>query len=96
MRLYHPARNRLVNAARHLPPLAMARAVAASAAFDLLTLAQVRRVDAVRAVARGWIEGLRAMPRERAARAASERRGAARRLVSLRKAIAQQRRLGRA
>jgi N-acetylglucosaminyl-diphospho-decaprenol L-rhamnosyltransferase len=96
MRLYHPARNRLVNAARHLPPLAMARAVAASAAFDLLTLAQVRRADAVRAVARGWREGLRAMPRERAARAASERRGAARRLVSLREAIAQQRRLGRA
>ena len=96
MRLYHPARNRLVNAARHLPPLAMARAVAASAAFDLMTLAQVRRADAVRAVARGWFEGLRAMPHERAARAASERRGAARRLVSLREAIAQQRRLGRA
>jgi GT2 family glycosyltransferase len=96
MRLYHPARNRLVNAARHLPPLAMARAVAASAAFDLLTLAQLRRADAVRAVARGWWEGLRAMPHERRARAASERRGAARRLVSLREAIAQQRRLGRA
>jgi GT2 family glycosyltransferase len=96
LRLYHPARNRLVNAARHLPPLAMARAVAASAAFDLLTLAQVRRADAVRAVARGWWEGLRAMRHERAARAASERRGAARRLVSLREAIAQQKRLGRA
>src|SRR6185312_4247797 len=31
-RLYHPSRNRLVNAARHLPPGAMARAVATSAA----------------------------------------------------------------
>jgi N-acetylglucosaminyl-diphospho-decaprenol L-rhamnosyltransferase len=96
LRLYHPSRNRLVNAARHLPPLAMARAVAASAAFDLLTLAQVRRRDAARAVARGWAEGLRAMPAERAARAPDERGRAARRLVPLREAIAQQRRLGRA
>jgi len=95
LRLYHPARNRLVNAARHLPPLAMARAVATSAAFDLLTLAQVRRGDAARAVARGWAEGLRAMPRERAARRGDERRRAAARLVPLREAVAQQRRLGR-
>ena len=94
-RLYHPSRNRLVNAARHLPPLAMWRAVAASAAFDLLTLAQVRRADAARAVARGWAEGLRAMPRERAARAPADRRSAGRRLVSLRTAVAEQRRLGR-
>jgi GT2 family glycosyltransferase len=94
-RLYHPARNRLVNAARHLPPLTMARAVLASAAFDLLTLAQVRRFDAVRAVAKGWAEGLRAMPRERAARPPAERRRAGRRLVGLREAMAQQRRLGR-
>jgi N-acetylglucosaminyl-diphospho-decaprenol L-rhamnosyltransferase len=95
LRLYHPARNRLVNAARHLPPLALARAVAASAAFDLLTLAQVRRLDAARAVTHGWAEGLRAMPRERAARAPKDRRRAAARLVSLREAVAQQRRLGR-
>jgi GT2 family glycosyltransferase len=94
-RLYHPARNRLVNAARHLPPLAMARAVATSAAFDLLTLAQLRRTDALRAVVRGWVEGLRAMPRERAAREPAERHSAGRRLVSLRAAVAQQRRLGR-
>ena len=44
----------------------MARAVATSAAFDLLTLAQVRRIDAARAVAHGWSEGLRAIPQERA------------------------------
>jgi GT2 family glycosyltransferase len=96
LRLYHPARNRLVNAARHLPPLAMARAVATSAAFDLLTLAQVRRFDAARAVAHGWAEGVHAMPRERAARRPDERRQAAARLVPLREAVAQQRRLGRA
>jgi GT2 family glycosyltransferase len=94
-RLYHPARNRLVNAARHLPPPAMARAVATSAAFDLLTLAQVRRMDAARAVARGWTEGLQAIRRERGARPPAERRLAARRLVSVREAVAQQRRLGR-
>jgi GT2 family glycosyltransferase len=95
-RLYHPARNRVLNAARHLPPLALARALAASAAFDVLTLAQVRRLDAARVVARGWGEGLRAVRRERRARPPRERALAARRLVPLREAVAQQRRLGRA
>jgi GT2 family glycosyltransferase len=95
MRLYHPARNRLVNAARHLPAPAMMRAVVMSAAFDLLTLVAVRRRGAVRAVIRGWVEGLRAMPSERRARGPSERRQAARRLVTFRVAVAQQRRLGR-
>ena len=74
----------------------MTRAVATSAAFDLLTLAQVRRWDAARAVTRGWAEGLGAMPRERRARPAAERRRAATRLVPLREAVAHQRRLGRA
>ena len=68
----------------------MARAVAASAAFDVLTLAQVRRADAVRAVLRGWVEGLRAVRRERHARRPDERRAAARRLVGVREAVAQQ------
>jgi GT2 family glycosyltransferase len=95
-RLYWPARNRLVNAGRHLPAGSLVRSVAASAAFDLLTLAQVRRRDALRAVARGWSGGLRAMGRERRARTPSDRRAAAGRLVSLREAVAQQRRLGRA
>lgn len=94
-RLYHPARNRLVNAARHLPPSAMARAVATSAAFDLLTLAQVRRMDATRVLAHGWTEGLQAIRHERGARRPDERRLAAQRLVSLREAVAQRRRLGR-
>jgi GT2 family glycosyltransferase len=95
LRLYWPARNRLVNTARHLPPAALARSLAASAAFDLLTLGQVRRGDAARAVARGWGEGLRAMRRERSARSPEERRRAASRVLSLRRAIEQQRRLGR-
>jgi hypothetical protein len=84
-----------VNTARHLPPAALARSLAASAAFDLLTLGQVRRGDAARAVARGWGEGLRAMRRERSARSPEERRRAASRVLSLRRAIEQQRRLGR-
>src|SRR5919109_1438025 len=73
-----------------------ARSLATSAAFDLLTLAQLRRRDALRAMARGWREGLRGMGRERHARSGSDRRAAAARLVSLREAVAQQRRLGRA
>jgi GT2 family glycosyltransferase len=96
LRLYWPSRNRLLNAARHLPPAALARSLATSAAFDLLTLAQLRRRDALRAMARGWREGLRGMGRERHARSGSDRRAAAARLVSLREAVAQQRRLDRA
>ena len=95
IRLYWGSRNRLVNAARHLPAATLAKSVLASAAFDLLTLFQQRDGKAARAVARGWWDGVRAMPRERRARPAEERRRAARRLVSLRAAIAEQRRLGR-
>jgi N-acetylglucosaminyl-diphospho-decaprenol L-rhamnosyltransferase len=94
-RLYWGSRNRLINAARHLPPNALAKSVLASAGFDLLTLGQLRSRVAAKAVARGWRDGLRAMRAERAARPAEERRQAARRLVSLREAIAEQRRLGR-
>lgn len=94
-RLYWPSRNRLMNAARHLPAGRMLLSVAASAGFDLLTLAQLRSGAAVRAVARGWRDGLRLMPRERRARTRAQRRAAAARVVPLRAAIAQQRRLGR-
>lgn len=94
-RLYWPSRNRLVNAARHLPAARFLLSVAASAAFDLLTLAQLRSNAALRAVARGWRDGLRLLPRERRARTRAERRAAAARIVPLREAVAQQRRLGR-
>ena len=95
VRLYWPSRNRLLNASRHLPLPALAKSVAASAAFDLVTLAQMRSVGAVRAIARGWRDGLSALPGERGARRAPERREAARRLVSFRVALREQRRLGR-
>jgi N-acetylglucosaminyl-diphospho-decaprenol L-rhamnosyltransferase len=95
IRLYWPSRNRLVNAARHLPPVQLSRSVAASAAFDLHTLAQMRTREAARAIGRGWIDGLRAMRPERRARTADERRRAARNVTSFREALRQQRRLGR-
>jgi GT2 family glycosyltransferase len=94
-RLYWGSRNRLVNAARHLPALAFAKAVVTSAAFDAVTLAQVRRLDAGRAVAAGWRDGVRALRQERRARPSAERRRAAGRLAPFREAFAQQRRLGR-
>jgi GT2 family glycosyltransferase len=94
-RLYWGSRNRLLNAGRHLPPLPLARAVAFSAAFDALTLAQVRSREATGAVAAGWRDGLGLLRSERRARLPDERRRAAARLVSLRAALAQQRRLGR-
>jgi N-acetylglucosaminyl-diphospho-decaprenol L-rhamnosyltransferase len=94
-RLYWGSRNRLLNAGRHLPGPALARAVASSAAFDLLTLAQVRTRVAVGAVLSGWRDGLRLLRAERRARSRAERRQAASRVTSLRAAVAQQRRLGR-
>lgn len=95
LRLYWGSRNRLVNAARHLPGWALARAVLLSAAFDLVTLAQLRRTDALRAIVSGWRDGLRRIPTERNARGAAERRAAVRRLAPLGDAIREQRRLGR-
>jgi N-acetylglucosaminyl-diphospho-decaprenol L-rhamnosyltransferase len=94
-RLYYGSRNRLVNAARHLPPGAFVKALATSAAFDALTLAQLRSREALGAIAGGWRDGLGAMPGERRLRSAAERRRAAGRLVTLREALRQQRRLGR-
>ena len=41
-RLYWGSRNRLINAARHLPPASLAKSVVASLGFDVLTLAQLR------------------------------------------------------
>jgi GT2 family glycosyltransferase len=95
LKLYWPSRNRLVIAARHLPGPALVESVLLSAAFDLRTLVQVRRRFALRAVARGWWDGLRVLRRERSVRTPGERRAAQRRLVPLRKALAQQHRLGR-
>jgi GT2 family glycosyltransferase len=94
-RLYWGSRNRLLNAGRHLPAPALARAVASSAAFDVLTMAQVRSREAVGAVLAGWRDGLRLLRAERRARSRSERRQAASRVTTLRGAVAQQRRLGR-
>jgi GT2 family glycosyltransferase len=95
IRLYWPARNRLINSARHLPAPALAKSLLASAVFDLVTLAQMRSRRAVQAVARGWRDGARLMPRERKVRTPAERERAGRRLVSIREAVAQQHRLGR-
>jgi GT2 family glycosyltransferase len=94
-RLYWPSRNRLLVAARHLPAVPLVKSVLASAAFDVVTLLQTRSRKAAGAIGRGWLDGLRAMAEERHARTDRERREAARRLVSLREAFAQQRRLGR-
>lgn len=94
-RLYWGSRNRLVNAARHLQPGLLAKSVAASLGFDVLTLAQLRSRSAAGAIGRGWLDGARAMRGQRRARSAEERRRAAGRLMSLREAISEQRRLGR-
>jgi GT2 family glycosyltransferase len=94
-RLYWGSRNRLLNAGRHLPGMALLRALLSSAAFDALTLAQVHSRAALGAVAAGWRDGLRLMPSERRARSREDKRRAASRLASFRTALSQQRRLGR-
>jgi GT2 family glycosyltransferase len=94
-RLYWGSRNRLINAARHLPPASLAKSVVASFGFDVVTLAQLRTRVAASAIARGWVDGARQMHRERAVRTSDERRRATRSLMSMREAIAEQRRLGR-
>jgi N-acetylglucosaminyl-diphospho-decaprenol L-rhamnosyltransferase len=95
LRLHWGSRNRLLNAARHLPAAALVRSVLASAAFDALTLVQLGRWSAVTAVATGWRDGLRMMRSARYSSPHVDRRRSARQIVSLRTAIAQQRRLGR-
>jgi hypothetical protein len=71
------------------------KSLASSAGFDVLTLAQLRSREAARNVLSGWRDGLRAMRAEGSARGPAARSAAARRLVPLRTAVAQQRRLGR-
>jgi hypothetical protein len=73
----------------------MAKAVAASAAFDVFTLTQTRNGASAKAIARGWHDGLRGMAAERRTLGASERATAARRLVSFGEALREQRRLER-
>ena len=93
LRRYLLSRNRLVNASRNLPDAALAKAVLSSAAFDAATLARSPSAPALRAVLRGWRDGLAVMPRERRTGDGAERRAAAKRLVSFREAYAQHRRL---
>lgn len=93
VRLYWPSRNRLINAARHLPGLAMAKSVITSAVFDLFTLAQLRSYVALSAISKGWWDGLRAIGSERNVRTPAERKHAATKIVSLGVALRQQREL---
>ncbi len=93
-RIYWPSRNRLINAARHLPAGRMAVSILASAAFDAALVAAARDAATAGAVLRGWRDGLLAMPAE--LRARGERPPApVGRIVSFREALTQQRRLGR-
>jgi len=93
LRRYLLSRNRLVNASRHLPDAALVKAVLSSAAFDAATLTRSPSAPALRAVLRGWRDGLAAMPHERRTGDGAERRAAAKRLVSFREAYARHRRL---
>jgi GT2 family glycosyltransferase len=94
-RRYLLSRNRLVNAARHLPAPALAKSVLTSAAFDLATLPRSPSRASAGAVLRGWRDGLTAMRRERGARSSADREGSPERLVTFRQALAQHRRITR-
>jgi N-acetylglucosaminyl-diphospho-decaprenol L-rhamnosyltransferase len=96
LRLYQSSRNRLLNIARHLPARRVPGAVLLAGAFDLLQLLQQRNPQAVLALSRGWLSGLRGLRAARALSTAAEREANLHRLATLRQAIAQQRALGRA
>ncbi|MEA2199040.1 MAG: hypothetical protein QOJ25_3091 [Solirubrobacteraceae bacterium] len=95
LRLYQSSRNRLLNAARHLPSGRMLEAIVLSAAFDALQLSQQRTYAACRAVIRGWRDGLLEMPAARRLSTRNERKANVAMLTSLRDALRQQRSLGR-
>ncbi|MHB8692806.1 MAG: glycosyltransferase family 2 protein [Solirubrobacteraceae bacterium] len=96
LRLYQSSRNRLLNIARHLPGRKLPGAIALAAAFDALQLAQQRNGAALRAIATGWIAGLRGMPDARTLSTPGDREASAAKLATLREALVQQRALGRA
>ena len=91
-RVYWPSRNRVVNAARHLPPRRLTVSLAASAAFDAALVAGRRDGLTTGAVLRGWRDGVRMVPGELRARR-TRQPGATWRVSSLRMALAQQLRL---
>jgi GT2 family glycosyltransferase len=95
LRLYQSSRNRLLNIARHLPGRRLPVAIAFAAAFDALQLAQQRNAAALRAIATGWLAGLRAMPDARTLSTSAEREANLEKIATLREALAQQRSLGR-
>jgi GT2 family glycosyltransferase len=95
IRLYWSTRNRLINAARHLPVPTMLYSAACSLGFDMLTLVQARSWPVAKTLARAWGDGLRRMPAEHRARSPKQRLQAADRIVSLRKAVNEQRRISR-
>ena len=96
VRLYWPSRNRILNAARHLPLDRMFASLLLSAGFDALTAMQLRHWPAIRLLAAGWRDGLRHARGVRVDRTPEQRRQAASRLVSVGAAVREQRRLGRA
>jgi GT2 family glycosyltransferase len=95
LRLYWSSRNRLLNAARHLPPRQFVLAVALSGGFDAVQLCQQRRSSAFVALVKGWLAGIRGIRAARRLSTAAERRDAATHLASLADAVAQQQFLGR-
>lgn len=95
LRLYWSSRNRLLNAARHLPAHRFVLAVALSGAFDALQLVQQRRPSAAVAIVRGWLAGLRGVRAARRLSTPAERAHTVSRLATVSQAVAQQVFLGR-
>lgn len=92
-RLYWSTRNRLINAAYHLPAVAMVKSLLASAAFDLVTAWEARNLRAVRVLARAWLDALRMIPRERRRRIRRDGAMARSRLISFSDAVREYRRI---
>jgi GT2 family glycosyltransferase len=92
-RLYWSTRNRLINAAYHLPITTMLQSLLASAAFDLVTAWETRSFRSARVIARAWFDALRMIPRERRKRTRQDGALARSRLISFPDAVREYRRI---
>jgi hypothetical protein len=95
LRLRCSARNKLLNIARHVPSSRVPLAVLLAVGFDVLQLIQARNAPALRATVKGWREGLSGIAEARSTSTPAERASRAEYIEPLRRALKEQRRLGR-
>jgi len=95
LRLRCSARNKLLNIARHTPSSRVPFAMLLAVGFDVLQMMQTRNGPALRAILKGWREGLAGVGEARRTSTPAERARTAQYIEPLGEALKEQRRLGR-